>query len=99
MHAVFGVTLTVAREKANKQIKEGKATLKDFSNDLEVLAQYVFSKMKPIRLSCVYSNRSEAEQYFDMVEGASRNIVIKKRIKSNKVSKKTGETLLKWVVA
>lgn len=99
MYAVYGVTITVAREKANKQIKQGKATLKEFSDDLEVLAQYVFSKMKPVRLSCIYSNRSEAVQYSSMVEGASRNILIKTRKKSGKRSKKTGEPLLKWVTA
>lgn len=99
MYAVFDVTREVAEIKAVKLIKEGKGSLKEFKEDLDGHIDKIYKTMRPVRLSNIYSNYKQAWEYSLLVEFGGRDLQIKRRVESNKISKKTGETLLKWVVA
>lgn len=91
MYSVFGVTETVCEEKAAKLVAEGKYfKSNEVDEDGEHICHYaageiveaMYSEMKPIKLSPVYSNKSEAEQYKALAEKhvRSRDLSIKRRV-------------------
>jgi len=91
MFAVFGVTDTVCEARAAKLVADGrKYRSKRLDEDDEPIiyrggveiASAMFEEMKPIKLSPVYSNRKEAEQYKQLAERSvkARALSIKKRV-------------------
>lgn len=104
MYRVCGVTREVAEIKAVKLISEGKGTMEEFKNDLDAYTDNVFRTMKPVSLSCIYSNYNEAYQYAMLAELGGRDIVIKyKAGEKNRagnyiVDPKTNKIKMHWVV-
>ncbi len=76
MYAVFGVTESIAREKAYREVIDHQ-DLDKLTHNLTELTGIYFKSMNPTKLSPIYSNYSEAKQYLDLATKSGRDLEIK----------------------
>lgn len=88
MYAVFGMTKSVAMEKAKKtvgacEMRGGEKyfyTKEEYEQKLAEKAEHLFKTMKPVQLSPMYSNKDQAEMYKKIAEvDGGRDLVIRRK--------------------